>query len=186
MVSYLKNVWHGVRTTAKGMRITLAHFFTRPTTIEYPDPGEETYFSPYERGIHEFEAEKCIVCDKCAKACPVDCITIEQGEKKPGQKGKVLAKYEIDYNKCLFCSLCVDPCPVDCIHMGQQYDLAAFDRDGGVKIDFAKGEGWWRTALTSADPNAGLRPHLERQAAKRRSGSPQGSAGAGDPTGGEA
>lgn len=158
--SYLKNIWHGVATTAKGMRLTWRHFFTRPTTIQYPDPGEQTYFSPYERGLHEFEPEKCIVCYKCAKACPVDCILIEEDPGKRKGKQKVLLTYEIDYSKCLFCALCVDPCPVDCIHMGQQYDLAAFERGDHVKIDFMKGTGEWRTATTSAHPEAGLRSHL--------------------------
>jgi len=169
MRTYLKDVWHGISSTAKGMVLTGRHFFTKPTTIEYPDPGEQTYFSPYERGLHEFEPEKCIVCHLCAKACPVDCIAIEDGGKA-ADGSKILTRYEIDYAKCLFCSLCIDPCPVDCIHMGQQYDLAAFDREGGVRIDFTKGEGPWRTAKTSADPDAGLAPHLARVAARKNKG----------------
>ena len=168
MFSYLKNIWHGVATTAKGLILTGRHFFTKPTTIQYPDVGEDTYFSPYERGLHEFEPEKCIVCFLCAKACPVDCIRIEDDPTKKSKVGKFLTVYEIDYNKCLFCSLCVDPCPVDCIHMGQQYDLAAFERTEQVKIDFMHGEGYWRTAKTSAHPDAGLRPHLEAVAAKKK------------------
>lgn len=163
MVTYLKNIWHGVSSTAKGMRLTLRHFFTKPTTIQYPDPGEEPYFSPHERGLHEFEPERCIVCDLCAKACPVDCIRIESDPTRKSKAGKFLTVYEIDYAKCLFCSLCIDPCPVDCIHMGQQFDLAAFEREDGTKIDFMNGEGTWRTALTSAHPEAGLRMHLERK-----------------------
>ena len=151
-MGYFDRIWQGVRTTAKGMKITWDHFFTKPTTIQYPE--EEPYFSPHERGLHEFEPDKCIVCHLCAKACPVDCITIES---TGAGKSTVLTKYEIDYNKCLFCSLCVDPCPVDCIHMGQQYDLSAFDRTKDVKIDFMRGEGAWRTAKTSAEPGAGLR-----------------------------
>ena len=147
-MGYLGRVWNGIRTTAVGMKLTARHFFTKPTTVQYPE--EEPYFSPYERGLHEFEPDKCIVCLLCAKACPVDCIKIE------GKRGD-LQKYEIDYAKCLFCSLCVDPCPVDCIHMGQQYDLSSFERaEGGVKIDFTTGEGPWRTARTSAKPGAGL------------------------------
>ena len=44
--------------------------------------------------------------------------------------------------------------------MGQQYDLASFDRTEHVKIDFMNGEGPWRTAKTSAHPDAGLWGHL--------------------------
>ena len=150
-MGYFGRIWSGVRTTAVGMRLTWRHFFTKPTTIQYPE--EEPYFSPHERGIHEFEPDVCIVCFLCAKACPVDCITIEG---TPG-KNAVLTRYEIDYSKCLFCALCVDPCPVDCIHMVQQYDLSTFERENGTKIDFTRGEGTWRTARTSADPGAGLR-----------------------------
>lgn len=152
VAGYFARIWNGIRTTAVGMKVTWRHFVTKPTTIEYPE--EAPYFSPYERGLHEFEPEKCIVCLLCAKACPVDCILIES---TGAGKHTVLTKYEIDYAKCLFCSLCVDPCPVDCIHMGQQYDLTSFDRVNGVKIDFMDGEGWWRTAKTSADPASGLR-----------------------------
>ena len=155
MTSYFRRVWNGVRTTVKGLAVTWRHVLTNPVTEQYPE--EQPYFSPYERGLHEFEPDKCIICELCAKACPVDCIYIEQEGR--GKTAK-LTKYAIDYNKCLFCSLCCDPCPVDCIHMGQQYDLAAFNTGKGVKIDFMNGEGYWRTAATSADPESGLRPHL--------------------------
>lgn len=154
MRSYLQKIWHGVTTTAKGMVLTWKHFFTKPTTIQYPE--EETYVSPYERGLHEFEPDACIVCYLCVKACPVDCILIEEDKEKKTKAGKVLTKYEIDYSKCLFCELCVDPCPVDCIHMGTQYDLSALERGSHVKIDFMNGEGLWRTAKTSAHPDAGV------------------------------
>jgi NADH-quinone oxidoreductase subunit I len=150
---YFGKVLRGIATTARGMVLTWKHFVTKPTTIQYPE--EKTYFSPYERGLHEFEPEKCIVCDLCVVACPVNCITIEA---EGTGKNAVLTKYEIDYAKCLFCALCVDPCPVDCIHMGTQYDLATFERGEQTRIDFTKGTGPWRTARTSAHPEAGLKP----------------------------
>ena len=30
------------------------------------------------RGFHRFDLSTCIGCDKCARACPVDCIYIEK------------------------------------------------------------------------------------------------------------
>lgn len=151
MSGYLDKVWSGVRTTAKGMALTWRHFFTKPTTVQYPE--ERAYFSPHERGLHEFEPDKCIICHLCAKACPVDCILIE--EEGAGKTAR-LTTYEIDYSKCLFCALCIDPCPVDCIHMGQEHDLASYQRGDHVKIDFMNGAGPWRTKATSAHPEAGM------------------------------
>jgi formate hydrogenlyase subunit 6/NADH:ubiquinone oxidoreductase subunit I len=109
------------------MKLTGRIFFTKPTTIQYPE--EEPYFSPHERGLHEFEPDKCIACFLCAKACPVDCITIE------GPRLGV-TKYEIDYAKCLFCALCTEPCPTDCIHMGKLHDLSGYSRED-VVVEFA-------------------------------------------------
>lgn len=154
MKSYFKNIWSGVTTTAKGLVVTWRHLLTKPVTVQYPE--EQPYFSPYERGLHEFEPDKCIICELCAKACPVDCIYIEQIGKG---KTATLTKYAIDYNKCLFCGLCTEPCPVDCIHMGQEFDLTAFDRTKDVIVDFTKGEGPWRTVKTSAEPRTGVRAH---------------------------
>jgi NADH-quinone oxidoreductase subunit I len=152
--SYFKNIWSGVITTARGLAVTWRHVLTKPVTVQYPE--EMPYFSPYERGLHEFEPDKCIICELCAKACPVDCIYIEQEGRG---KTATLTKYAIDYNKCLFCGLCTDPCPVDCIHMGQEFDLTAFERTKDVIVDFTQGEGPWRTVKTSAEPRTGVRAH---------------------------
>ena len=153
-MSYFGNVWNGIVTAAKGLAVTWRHLFRKTATVQYPE--EQPYSSPYERGLHEFEPEICIICELCAKACPVDCIYIEQ---KGRGKSAILTRFAIDYNKCLFCSLCVDPCPVDCIHMGQQYDIAAFGRQKEMIVEFTEGEGPWRTVLTCADPRCGVRAH---------------------------
>ena len=91
---------------------------------------------PRYRGFHRFDLTTCIGCDKCARACPVDCIYIEK-IKNPVGKGFRVNGFKIDYTKCMFCALCVDPCPVDCIFMGSTYDQSCFSRDGCI-VDFAK------------------------------------------------
>lgn len=50
--------------------------------------------------------DRCIGCTKCARLCPVHCIS-----------GKVKTKHTIDYNKCIKCGACKTGCPVDAIDL---------------------------------------------------------------------
>jgi NADH-quinone oxidoreductase subunit I len=124
---YFSDIYLSLKSIAIGMGITLRYAFSKPVTIQYPD--RKIDFAPRFRGIHEFEAAKCIACDLCAKACPVDCIYIDYTGR--GKNAKLL-RYAIDYSKCMFCALCTEPCPVECIHMGKLHDLSAFSRDDMV------------------------------------------------------
>ena len=142
--SYFKNIFDNVTSIAIGMKITLKYCFQKTVTVQYPE--QHLTFAPRYRGIHEFEAYKCIACDMCAKACPVDCIYIDKSgprkiDKKTGKvnmgdpKNGELLRYAIDYSKCLFCALCTEPCPTDCIHMGKLHDLSSYTRED-VVVEF--------------------------------------------------
>ena len=145
MRDWFRNVYLAVVTVAQGLSVTAraaARTYRRRTyteAFEYPEkpvPVAARY-----RGFHRFDLTACIGCDKCAVACPVDCIYIEKSRAPaaPGEKPKgfQVDGFLIDYTKCMFCALCVDPCPVDCIFMGSNHDLSCYTRDGCV-VDFAK------------------------------------------------
>src|SRR5947207_7995120 len=114
---YFRNIYDNVKSITIGMKITLKYCFQKTVTVQYPE--QRLSFAPRYRGIHEFELDKCIACDMCAKACPVDCIYIDKSgprkiDKKKGivdesdpKNGKLL-RYAIDYSKCLFCALCTE------------------------------------------------------------------------------
>jgi NADH-quinone oxidoreductase subunit I len=132
VADYLATIWNAVKTTAVGLGITGRYLLKKPVTLQYPD--EKPAVPEGYRGIHVYEIDKCIACDLCAVACPVDCIYIESiGKGKTAQ----LTRYEIDYNRCMFCALCVEPCPTDCIHMGKSYDLTKYDSES-CSVDFVK------------------------------------------------
>src|SRR5437660_1491268 len=152
---WLKNVYLAVKTVGQGMYVTLWYFFqtykrrrhftdiVRPElgrggayTQFYEYPELPVPVKPRYRGFHRFDLTTCIGCDKCARACPVDCIYIDK-EKNPVGKGLRVNGFKIDYTKCMFCALCVDPCPVDCIFMGSTYDQSCYSRDGCI-VDYAK------------------------------------------------
>jgi NADH-quinone oxidoreductase subunit I len=140
---YFGNIRDTVVSVFVGMRITLKYLFQRPVTVNYPE--HRLPLAPRYRGVHEFQANRCIACDLCAKACPVDCIYIEKtGPRKVDKNtnlvdpaGGELTRFAIDYSKCLFCALCTEPCPTECIHMGKLHDLSCYSREDAV-VEFSK------------------------------------------------
>lgn len=81
------------------------------------------------------EIDDCIVCDKCAKVCPVDCIDIEAikstEEIRKASDGSSIrlyaAKFDIDMAKCCYCGLCTTVCPTECLTMTKTFDYSEFD-----------------------------------------------------------
>ena len=102
-------------------------------TIQYPK--QQLPIPEVGRYQLDVEIDDCIVCDLCAKVCPVNCIDIESikstegsiGETSDGSK-KLLyaAKFDIDMAKCMYCGLCTIVCPTECITMTNQYDKTVF------------------------------------------------------------
>jgi NADH-quinone oxidoreductase subunit I len=139
--AYFRDLYKTIYTILVGLRITLKYHFARPITLQYPDIAPA--LQPRFRGFHYFEIEKCIACDMCAKACPVDCIYIEKSgprkiDKESGiARGGALQRFGIDYAKCMFCALCVEPCPTECIHMGDIHDMSAYDRHSMI-VEFTE------------------------------------------------
>jgi formate hydrogenlyase subunit 6/NADH:ubiquinone oxidoreductase subunit I len=126
----------GARKSKTSVDITSPGYFDKQTgisTIQFP---HETIPVP-DNGRYQLynEMEDCIVCDKCAKICPVNCITIEPirsaeefGKTSDGTSKRIYAaKFDIDMGKCCFCGLCTTVCPTECLTMTKTYDFSVWD-----------------------------------------------------------
>jgi formate hydrogenlyase subunit 6/NADH:ubiquinone oxidoreductase subunit I len=151
--SYWSNFLSGIQSLSAGLKITLQHFVRarrsrRPIAIfdskyfDQPD-GIATIQYPHEilpvpvNGRYRLhnEIDDCIVCDKCAKICPVNCIAIEPiraveeiGKTSDGTPKRIYAAtFDINMAQCCFCGLCTTVCPTECLTMTKVYDFSVTD-----------------------------------------------------------
>lgn len=150
--SYWKDIGEAVRTLAIGAKVTMRHLLAaRKPTRESVDASAKDYFDQTEgivtmqypfaalpvpdNGRYRLhnEIEDCIVCDKCADVCPVDCIEIEsvratEGTIRKASDGTAIrqyaTKFNIDMAKCCYCGLCTTVCPTECLTMTKSYDYS--------------------------------------------------------------
>lgn len=152
-LTYWENIWYTFRSLGTGLKLTFLHLLkarksripvaiTDKNYFQYTE-GINTVQYPYvmqpvpDAGRYRLhnEIDDCIVCDKCAKICPVDCITIEPikaveeiGRTSDGTPKRIYAaKFDIDMGKCCFCGLCTTVCPTECLTMTKVYDFSVFD-----------------------------------------------------------
>jgi len=129
------NVFSIVAELFRGLSVTLAHVFRKPTTQNYPKvkPKMALRF----RGLHQLQRhpdglEKCIGCSLCAAACPSDAILVIAAENTPEQRvspgERYAAVYEINMIRCIFCGFCEEACPTGAIVLKRNFELAATDR----------------------------------------------------------
>jgi NADH-quinone oxidoreductase subunit I len=161
------------------MKVTFKHLFVPAVTIQYPDV--KLPLPERERNRLYVNMDDCIGCDQCARACPVNCITIETVKGLPTEdlgktsngKRKALwvTKFDIDFAKCCYCQLCVFPCPTECIYMTDVYEFSELEREDLVfsfitltpqeveekKNNFAKMEAE-KAAKKAAAANAPVKP----------------------------
>ncbi|HXA01915.1 MAG TPA: NADH-quinone oxidoreductase subunit I, partial [Cytophagaceae bacterium] len=151
--SYFGNIAEGFHSLWAGLKLTIRHFIDarksrRPIGMQddnyfAQDKGIVTLQYPYESlpipdngryRLHN-EIDDCIVCDLCAKICPVNCIEIEAvksteeiGRTSDGSPKRLYAtKFDIDMAKCCYCGLCTTVCPTECLTMTKTYDYSEFD-----------------------------------------------------------
>jgi NADH-quinone oxidoreductase subunit I len=153
MKQYFKEIVDVIQSTRKGMALTWKHAWDARKQRTQHNIQDEMYFAestgiatlqyPHieiptpDNGRYQLhnEMDDCIVCDKCVKVCPVDCIDIEPikatglvGHASDGSPIRLYAaKFDIDMSKCCFCGLCTTVCPTECLTMTSEYDFSVFE-----------------------------------------------------------
>lgn len=154
---YFQDLAVAIKSLKKGLVLTFGHLIgaaKKPgkARLNVTDPdyfasqrGIVTVQYPHEQlpvpalGRYQLhnEIDDCIVCDKCVKACPVNCITIEPirsavefGKTSDGSPKKIYAaKFDIDMGKCCFCGLCTTVCPTECLTMSPVFNFSSYSMD---------------------------------------------------------
>jgi formate hydrogenlyase subunit 6/NADH:ubiquinone oxidoreductase subunit I len=151
--TYWGNIIEAVNSLLTGLKLSIRHLFEARDRRKPIGVYEKDYFEqksgiftlqyPHESipvpengryRLHN-DIEDCIVCDKCAKICPVDCIEIEPvkaveeiGKTSDGTPKRIYAaRFDIDMGKCCFCGLCTTVCPTECLTMTKAYDFTEYD-----------------------------------------------------------
>ncbi len=187
MKEYWMNIVSSVRTLKKGLKITGKHMLDARKQRTPIGPDDKNYFNE-QNGIFTLqypkeeipvpdngryklhnEIEDCIVCDKCAKICPVNCIDIEPirsaevfGKTSDGTPLRIhAAKFDIDMAKCCFCGLCTTVCPTECLTMTNEYDFSAFDFEEH-NVPFSN-----MTPIEILERKKAFEEHMEKKAAEK-------------------
>ncbi len=151
--TYWGNIREAVSSSLTGLKLSFSHLLQarqsrKPIGVENKDyfqqttgivtlqyPKQEIPVPDHGRYQLRNEIDDCIVCDKCAKICPVNCIEIEAvraveeiGKTSDGSSKRIYpARFDIDMGKCCFCGLCTTVCPTECLTMTKEYDFSEFD-----------------------------------------------------------
>ncbi|MDX5437283.1 MAG: NADH-quinone oxidoreductase subunit NuoI [Pontibacter sp.] len=122
MFSLLRTMW-----------LTFLHAFHKRDTVQYPE--EKNYLPPRWRGRIVLTrdpdgGERCVACNLCAAACPVDCIALQATEDPTGRRYPEF--FQINFSRCIFCGYCEEACPTYAIQLIPDFEMGEYNRQNLV------------------------------------------------------
>jgi len=143
IVQYFKEIFQGIGSLLKGMRVTSGYFFSpgKIVTQKYPDNRKDlVMFDRFKGEVimphNEKNEHKCTGCGICEINCPNG--TIEVISKSivldDGKKKRIIDQHIYRLGMCTFCALCVKTCPSNALAFGQDFEHAVFNRKSLIKV----------------------------------------------------
>lgn len=116
-------------TQLRSLWSVLVHSVRKRDTVEYPDVTP--YLPPRTRGRIVLSRdpdgeERCVACNLCAVACPVDCIALAKGEDEEGRWYP--ESFQINFSRCIYCGMCEEACPTYAIQLIPDFEMAEYER----------------------------------------------------------
>jgi len=143
IIDYLKDIFAGIWTLLKGMRVTASYFF-RPGAIvteKYPENRKNLVMPERSKGEvvmphNDKNEHHCTGCGICQINCPNGSIeviakTITTAE---GKNKKIIDKHIYWLGKCTFCGLCIKTCPSNALAFSQKFEHAVFKKELLTKV----------------------------------------------------
>jgi NADH-quinone oxidoreductase subunit I len=122
MFSLLRSMW-----------LTFLHAFHKRDTIQYPE--QKAILPTRWRGRIVLSrdpdgGERCVACNLCAAACPVDCISLQSTEDETGRRYPEF--FRINFSRCIFCGYCEEACPTYAIQLIPDFEMGEYNRQNLV------------------------------------------------------
>ena len=141
IVDYIKDVYNGVTSLLKGMRLTGYYFFHHKEIItqEYPEVKQvlpERFKGEVVMTHDDKNEHRCTGCTACELACPNATIKVvtKFEVSAEGKKKKALDTFVYHLELCTMCNLCIVACPTDAIKMAQTFEHSVYDRSELTKV----------------------------------------------------
>ena len=120
-------------TQVRTLWLVFIKLFKKKDTVEYPD--KQPYMFPRWRGRIILSRdpdgeERCVACNLCAVACPVDCIALQKGEMEDGRWYPEF--FRINFSRSIMCGFCEEACPTNAIQLTPDFEMAEYKRQDMV------------------------------------------------------
>lgn len=113
--------------------LVFTHLFAKSETVQYPEQMPD--LPPRYRGRIILSRdpdgeERCVACNLCAVACPVDCIALQKTEDENGRWYPEF--FRINFSRCIMCGMCEEACPTYAIQLTPDFEMCEYDRQNMV------------------------------------------------------